>query len=460
MDSGDCSSNAVENSCLWPRAAKWLLALGPLFFISYGAVNAFTASRNDVGQFVFDWEHHIPFWEWTIVPYMSIDLLYAISLFICTSKEELDRHGLRLLLATLISVVCFLLFPLQFTFTRPETSGVYGYLFDLLNSFDRPYNQAPSLHISLLVLIWYTFNQHVRHSGLRLIMHTWMLLIGLSVLTTWQHHFVDAIGGLVVALLLLYLIPERSLGWHRERHIDSSRKRFALLYSAGCILFSFLATVVVIYFSHWGWLLVWPALATGLVAIAYAGFSTQIFQYKKQKIGTAALLMLTPYLLAARLSALWLSQKRPGCVEVVPGIWLGRVPQYADLQHSKATQVLNVTAEISPLSKPGQSYRRVPMLDLVAPSLSQLQTAVEELDQMTQRNEPVLVHCALGLSRSALVIAAWLLHNGQASNLDEAVSLIKKVRPDCVINKAQLDVLAQIADSDCAMANLDYQAEV
>lgn len=114
------------NSSLWKQGLCWLLLLGPLFFLSYGQVNQFTATRNDVESMVFNWEHTIPFIPWTIVPYWSIDLLYGLSLFICTSKQELTRHGCRLLVASVVACIGFLFFPLRFSFIRPETQGIFG----------------------------------------------------------------------------------------------------------------------------------------------------------------------------------------------------------------------------------------------------------------------------------------------------------------------------------------------
>ena len=82
-----------------------------------------------------------------------------------------------------MAVACFVLFPLTATFVRPETTGVPGFLFAVLGGFDKPFNQAPSLHIALLVIIW----DHWRHrlGGLFLpLWHAWCFLIGVSVLTT------------------------------------------------------------------------------------------------------------------------------------------------------------------------------------------------------------------------------------------------------------------------------------
>ena len=138
----------------WRRAMAWLAFLGPFFFATYGLANWLASGRADVGVIVFGWERDIPFLAWTIVPYWSIDLLYALSLFVCGTRGELDTHAKRLLAAQVICVTAFLLVPLRFTFERPPVHGAFGFLFDVLAGFDRPHNQAPSLHIALLVILW------------------------------------------------------------------------------------------------------------------------------------------------------------------------------------------------------------------------------------------------------------------------------------------------------------------
>jgi hypothetical protein len=107
----------------WRRAAAWLLFLGPFFFATYGLATWLTTQRAHVGSIVFGWEHAVPFVPWTIVPYWAIDALYGISLFVCADKSELDTHARRLLTAQLVAIASFLLFPLRFTFARPDTDG-------------------------------------------------------------------------------------------------------------------------------------------------------------------------------------------------------------------------------------------------------------------------------------------------------------------------------------------------
>ncbi len=431
MQPSHCESTVTR---LWPRALAWLLFLGPTFFICYGFANEYTATRTDIGSFVLNWETAIPFWPWTIYPYMSIDLLYALSLFLCTSKQELNRHSLRLLSATLISVACFLIMPLEFTFPRPATEGVTGMLFDLLTSLDKPYNQAPSLHISLLCIIWYTFSRHTRGLFKRALMHSWMFLIGLSVLTTWQHHFIDIIGGLIVALLVFYLIPTHQRRWQ----ISSQRNyRLASYYAAGAII----CAVPAILSGGSYWLALWPAAALTLITIAYLGLGISVFQYHHQRMAFAALILLAPYLLGAHISARILSRKRAGCNEVIAGLWLGRVPRRSDLQHCGATGQLNLTPEMLPLNRPQEGIEREPLLDLAIPDAKQLQQAIQRLDRMLSNNSPVLVHCALGLSRSAVVVAGWLLHSRHAATVEQAVATVTAARPACILHREHIAVL-------------------
>ncbi|HEY5791255.1 MAG TPA: phosphatase PAP2 family protein, partial [Gammaproteobacteria bacterium] len=220
----------------WGAATRWLLFLGPFFFATYGFANWLASHRTGVGSVVFDWERAIPFLPWTVFPYWSIDLFYAASLFVCATRIELGTHARRLLAAQLLCVACFLLFPLRFSFARPLSDGAAGALFALLGSFDLPFNQAPSLHIALLVILWPLYARHARGAW-RLALHAWFALIGVSVLTTWQHHFVDLPTGAWVGFLCLWLFPDRGpaplagAAWSA----DPRRRRLAAYYALGAL---------------------------------------------------------------------------------------------------------------------------------------------------------------------------------------------------------------------------------
>jgi membrane-associated phospholipid phosphatase len=419
------------------RAAAWLLFLGPFFFLSYGMAARWTAALPHVGSIAFAWEKHIPFLAWSIVPYMSIDAFYAASLFLCASRAELDTHARRLLAATAISVAGFLLFPLRFQFVRPPTSGVCGALFELLAGFDTPYNQAPSLHISLLLLLWLVYERHLR-GWLKFAMHGWFALIALSVFTTYQHHLIDGAGGLVVALACVYLFPDAPLGWSGPGvRACPARARLARRYFAGALALAACAVAA----GGPGWLLLWPATSLALVALGYQWLGPSVFQKHAGQTAWAARLLLSPYQACAWLSSRWLTRAVPPGAEVVHGLWIGRAPGAGDWRRAPVCAVLDLTAEFNACRRArGLHYCSVPMLDLVAPTAQELNAATDALERLYAQG-PVLVHCALGYSRSALVISAWLLRRGIGTTADEAISQVRAARPQIVLPAPMLSLL-------------------
>lgn len=183
-----------------PALAAWrLLLVSTIFVVVYFSANYLTSLRSDIGVGVFDWEHAIPFVEWTVVPYLSIFLLLPLSFFVCRDVQELQRHTHRLLLALALAAACYAAFPLGFHFTRPEPQGPLAPLFGVLWSVDLPFNRAPSLHIVVLKLMWPRLTAWVAAGWLRVAMHAWLAAIGVSVLTTYQHHVIDIVGGVAVA---------------------------------------------------------------------------------------------------------------------------------------------------------------------------------------------------------------------------------------------------------------------
>ena len=425
----------------WRRVAAWLAFLGPFFFLTYGFANWWTARLPHVGAVVFGWERHIPFWAWTILPYMSLDAFYAGSLFLCATRAELDTHAKRLLLASVLSVAGFLLFPLQFSFERPATSGFNGALFTALAGFDKPYNQAPSLHISLALLVWLVFARHLRGVA-RWAAHGWFLLIVMSVFTTYQHHFIDGVAGAAVGVLCVYLFPDKPRS-AASAPITRTHRRLASAYWLGAVLCLCLAAEL----GGWAWLLLWPAASLLLVGLAYAQGSAAVFQKQAGRLSWAACTLLAPYLLGAWWSSRLLTWRQVASAEVAPGIWLGRAPGQTDWLHLLLSAVLDLTAEFSAGPLAGvRPYRSVPLLDLVAPSAAELAQAVAALDALAA-HRPVLVHCALGYSRAAAVAAAWLLHHG--ASLPEALAQVRAARPQVVLTPAHQAALAQYQAHYC-----------
>jgi membrane-associated phospholipid phosphatase len=412
----------------WGRAVLWLLLLGPFFFATYNAANALAASRAHVPSLVFAWESAIPLLPWTIIPYWSIDLFYAASVFVCASRTELDTHGRRLLTTQVLAVACFIALPLRFSFEKPALEGLTGAMFDALASFDQPFNQAPSLHIALLVVLWVLYARHVPRWALWPL-HAWFALIGVSVLTTWQHHVVDVPTGAWLGFLVLWLWPDVGSSPLAGARLttDPKRQRLALRYGVAGVLLAIPATLL----SGVALWLLWPAASLLLVAAAYAAIGVAAFQKGGDgRLSLAARWLLGPYLLAARLNTrCWPGDGRVR-VAIADGVSLGRFAT-PDAARQFGT-VVDLAAELP--GRPGlRGYVSVPMLDLATPSADALRQAAAAIEQ-ARRGGTVLVCCALGYSRSAAATATWLLATGRAADVEEAVALIRAVRPHLVLD--------------------------
>jgi membrane-associated phospholipid phosphatase len=133
------------------------------------------------------------------VPYLSIFALMPLSFFACRDAAALQRHAHRLLLALALAVVAYAAFPLGFQSQRPQPEGPFAMLFGLLWALDLPYNRSPSLHITVLLLIWPLLVARLAGRWQRLTAHAWLTTIGVSVLTTYQHHVLDIAGGACLA---------------------------------------------------------------------------------------------------------------------------------------------------------------------------------------------------------------------------------------------------------------------
>ncbi|WP_434649917.1 phosphatase PAP2/dual specificity phosphatase family protein [Pseudomonas sp. D1-2] len=431
----------VREPALLKPAVLWLLLLAPLFFTTYGFATWVTAQRDDVGSLVFGWESHMPFMAWTIVPYWSIDLLYGLSLLLPNSRDELKRHALRLLTAQGIAVSCFLLWPLTFTFPRPEMDGVFGWMFDVLAGFDKPFNQAPSLHIALLVVLWVCYERHLQGVW-RWLMHGWFALIGVSVLTTYQHHFVDVPTGALAGWLCVWLWPlDRPSPLLSARlATDPARRRLAMRYGLGA------AAMFIPAFAFGGaWLwLIWPAVALLMVALNYLVFGASGFQKREDgRLSPAVRWLLAPYLMAAWINSRLWTRKHPQPDQIMDDVWLGRIPTSTALKDRPFNGVLDLCAELS-MDSTAIAYRTLPVLDLTAPTTEQCLEAAQNIEQLRQHG-PVLVCCALGYSRSATAVAAWLLSTGRAASVDAAIAQIQRVRPRVVLHPAHRQALGQIS---------------
>ncbi|WP_426774102.1 phosphatase PAP2/dual specificity phosphatase family protein [Proteus faecis] len=417
---------------IWLAGIVWLLFLAPFFYLTYMQVNTYTSTLSDVPSFVYSWEKAIPFLPWTIIPYWSVNIAYGISLIICTTLREQFIHGLRLIVASLIACAGFLLFPLKFSFTRPTTEGVSGWLFTQLEGFDLPYNQAPSLHIILLWIIWLRFRAHTPKSW-QWLLNLWSLLIAISVLTTWQHHFIDIITGFGVGVFICYLLPINSR-W--KWHFTGSKRslRIGKNYALSAIVFYLLSFGLQGFF----WIFLWPAITLTFVTLGYLGAGASIFQKNTQgEIPLSAQIILLPYRFFAWCTYRYYLTRCQTPSLVAEGVLLGGRPLYK----LNANAVFDLTCEW-PRNKFSQNqlYLAQPQIDLLPLSPDDICKAMLSMERLSQVGT-VYIHCKLGYSRSATIAVAWLVYNGTVDTLEDAIKQVYQTRPQVILNPETQEAL-------------------
>ena len=438
-----------------------LALIGALFYTSYGLSNHYAASLAYVPEVAFAWERGIPFWAWTIVPYWSLNLMYAAAFFLCRNACEQNRYAARLVSAQIIATTCFMLFPLHFGWPKPPTDGLWGWLFDSLVAFDLPYNQAPSLHIALSIIVGAFY--WTRFPKIRLPIFLWQSLIALSVLTTYQHHFIDMPTGALLGWLVLWAIPQHGVSpfrrpFNTQGRLKTSEASFceaktnamsfartseadfreaktspetrsreikiAMLYLAGAVLSALLS----LFGGAWLWML-WVSVSLSVVAFAYLTGNAAVFQKQADgRLSAAATILLLPYLAGVRLNmAYWLSGKAK-TAQVRDGVWIGSVSGISD----DLSAVLDVCAEY-PCPRYRGACRVLPLLDMVAPSENDLVQAASLLEALRRQHGKVLACCALGYGRSASVVLTWLLVYGGCRDLAQATAELKQARPQMML---------------------------
>jgi protein-tyrosine phosphatase/membrane-associated phospholipid phosphatase len=414
-------------------ALAWAIGASAYFLGVYTICNWIASLRTGVPGLYFGWELRFPFVAVMIVPYLSEDVFFFFSPFLCRTRDEMRRHGIRLILAINIAALFFLLFPLRIGWPREPVSGANGLLFDLLRALDRPYNLAPSLHLALLVLLWVVYCRRT-HGLLRIAIQIWLVLIGVSTVLTHQHHLIDVVTGVALGALCLYLVPDdRRCEVPSERHL-----RIGTVYALGaiaCLLGAMLIRPV-------GLVLIWPAISLGVVAAGYFWLGPGIFRKSDGRIPPHVQLLLGPYLVGALIFSR-LYRRRAPC-PVAPGVFIGGRLSRCEarrLLDDGVTAVLDLTAEFSEPAdlRKRVPYLAIPILDLTPPSHAQLREAVKFIEEHLHQGK-VYVHCALGYSRSVCTAAAWLIESGSVDTAQEALAKTQ-ARPRKVAAAGHLRVL-------------------
>ncbi len=201
IDEATKQTNSAKDT--WKAYAYWAFWVGVAFFSVYPTCNWLTSERTEVNQLFFSAELSMPFIPWFYWFYISLYLLFFLPPFFL-DVPRLRILGKRIIMATIISGIIFILLPTGLGFERIAPEGFYGQLFDTLFSLDLPHNMTPSLHVVYSALILFAVIESSKNRSMQGLALIWLVSISISTLLVHQHHLID----IIAALALVWLVSK------------------------------------------------------------------------------------------------------------------------------------------------------------------------------------------------------------------------------------------------------------
>ncbi|GAA0854424.1 diacylglycerol kinase family protein [Aliiglaciecola litoralis] len=198
----------------------------------------------------------------------------------------------------------------------------------------------------------------------------------------------------------------------------------------------------------------WICVSLSLVSTAYIFQAPGIFRKKTNgSIPFYIRWLFIPFLLGAQLYNAW-SRKNdsvPPIQKIRDNLFLAArlFPSDVDtLKNEGITAILDATAEFDGLDWTAESehlqYLNIPVLDHQSPTASELQQAINWIQNQIDDGGSVVVHCALGRGRSVLIMTAYLMSLDKNLSAEEAVAEINTTRQTARLNSHQLKKLKTI----------------
>ncbi|MFQ5861812.1 MAG: dual specificity protein phosphatase 23 [Candidatus Brocadiales bacterium] len=92
----------------------------------------------------------------------------------------------------------------------------------------------------------------------------------------------------------------------------------------------------------------------------------------------------------------------------------------------------------------GFEYKHVPIEDLTAPSMEQINEFVEFATRMKEVGKKIVVHCGAGVGRTGTMLACYLVHRGY--NAADAINEVRRKRPGSIETVEQEEIVIRYAE--------------
>lgn len=154
-------------------------------------------------NFHFGLESMIPVIPIFSIVYISVYALYFMPFLFANDEKILDHIIKSYYIVLAISMFIFIAIPV----INPlyNQGGSSFFLFNFIKDIDKPYNNFPSLHISLSFLALF-FLKRVFDAKTMIKMYLWFGFVAISVLVIKQHSIMDVLGGMFLGFWSYYAV--------------------------------------------------------------------------------------------------------------------------------------------------------------------------------------------------------------------------------------------------------------
>lgn len=143
--------------------------------------------------------------------------------------------------------------------------------------------------------------------------------------------------------------------------------------------------------------------------------------------------------------------------QIIPYLWLGGISALRNVEELKFCGIRSVLSVLRGSVTVHPTFRsvQIPLDDVEEEDiLSHLVPAISFISAEIEKGHGVLVHCHGGISRSATIVAAYLMYS-QGMTTEAALELIRKSRPAVSPNEGFLKQLDIFYQASCSLSNQD-----
>ncbi|MNI19807.1 hypothetical protein D3C87_670290 [compost metagenome] len=410
-----------------------------LFQLTYPYTATYASSLAAVPSFVFDFERYIPFVPWMILPYMSSGLFFCLVPFYCRQKGELLCYAKRFTFVTLIAALCFLLFPLRFSFDRPSVENpLFTIFFSFLKEYDSPFNQAPSLHIAYACLFWSVLRWKF-NGWKKIILGIWLLLMGLGTLTVYQHHVIDLLTACILVQVSFILFPNKE--WGRNQQPANSYYLIGWIFTLLALLCEGYVLPLIVF--------AWVALVCFAVGYNYLCGNTRFLKDHRGRIPLIKKVFYAPYQFVYRLMWRFFRKKNnPLLMELLPRCYVGprlNASELVALGLDRNLVVFDLAAELEEVRLLGamEKYYSFPLLDIAEIDVHDAHVIIDAMVSAyckLDEHENMIIHCTMGYSRS-MIFAILMAQKLLSLDLNKAIDQVKSINRHMVLRDHAIQLM-------------------